>query len=103
MEIESLKRKDDVAHLPDGDAMRDEAAIRGWLVSAIAKALRVGAGEIDPTVPFDRYGLDSVAAVELTGDLETWLRRSLPPTLMYDYPTIDSLSVHLARQEALAA
>lgn len=48
------------------------------------------------TLPFDRYGLDSSVAVGLTGDLEDWLETKLDPTLLYDYPTIEGLSQHLA-------
>ena len=37
-----------------------------------------------------------MTAVLLAGDLETFLGRSLPPTLMYDHPSIAALAAHLA-------
>ncbi|MEL6606584.1 MAG: acyl carrier protein, partial [Cyanobacteria bacterium J06614_10] len=40
-------------------------------------------------------GLDSSAAIGLTGDLEDWLGQSVDPTLLYDYPTVDALVAYL--------
>lgn len=75
-----------------------EAKIQAWLVSYLAELLEIDSDEIDVTIPFDRYGLDSSALVGLTGDLEAWLRRELDPTLLYDYPTIDALVQHLIEE-----
>ncbi|NEO41305.1 MAG: acyl carrier protein [Moorea sp. SIOASIH] len=72
------------------------AEIQGWLVSYMAELLEIEPDEVDVTIPFDRYGLDSSAAVGLTGDLEDWLLTELDPTLMYDYPTIEALAKHVA-------
>ncbi|NJM71685.1 MAG: acyl carrier protein [Scytonema sp. RU_4_4] len=75
-----------------------EAKIQAWLVSYLAELLEIDSDEIDVTIPFDRYGLDSSALVGLTGDLEAWLGRELDPTLLYDYPTIDALVQHLIEE-----
>ena len=72
--------------------------IQAWLVSYLAKLLENEPDEIDVTIPFDRYGLDSAAAVGMTGDLEEWLGYELDPTLIYDYPTIEALAGHLSKQ-----
>lgn len=69
--------------------------IQTWIVDYIAELLEVEANKIDVTIPFDRYGLDSSAAVGLAGDLEEWLDEELDPTMLYDYPTIESLTEHL--------
>jgi hypothetical protein len=42
-------------------------------------------------------GLDSLMSVELRNALAGSLRRSLSATLVFDYPTIESLSHHLAK------
>jgi acyl carrier protein len=34
----------------------------------------------------------------MTGDLEDWVERKIDPTLLYDYPTIEALSQHLAEE-----
>ena len=70
--------------------------IEAWLVKAIAKSLRIDEAKIDPARPFAEYGIDSVAAVELSGDLEDWLGKKVAPTVVWDYPTITSLAAHLA-------
>jgi acyl carrier protein len=72
--------------------------IQEWIVSYLAELLEVDTDEIDVTVPFDRYGLDSSAAVGMTGDLETWLETEVDPTLLYDYPTVEALVGHLSAQ-----
>ena len=70
--------------------------IQAWLVSYLAELLEIEPEEVEVTIPFNRYGLDSSAAVGLTGDLEEWLGSELDPTLMYDYPTIKALTENLA-------
>ncbi|HAX75260.1 MAG TPA: phosphopantetheine-binding protein [Cyanobacteria bacterium UBA11372] len=72
------------------------AAIQAWIVSYLAQLLEIQPDEIDTEIPFDQYGLDSSAAVGMTGDLEDWMGRKIDPTLLYDYPTIQALAQHLA-------
>ncbi len=78
-------------------AVKDEAAIRDWLIDSISKKLKVAPSTLNTDLMFDEYGLDSVAAVALSGALGDWLGRDLPGTLLYDYPTINELAAHLAR------
>lgn len=77
-------------------------AIGDWLCRRVAAALDIDSAQIDPDITFDRYGLDSVRALEVTADLGTCLGLGeLAPTLLYDYPTINQLAAHvvtLARQ-----
>jgi acyl carrier protein len=70
--------------------------IHTWVVNYIANLLEIEPEKVDVKVPFDRYGLDSSAAVGLTGDLADWLRCDIDPTLLYDYPTIESLVKYLS-------
>lgn len=74
------------------------AEIQAWIVSYLAELLEVEPDEVDVTIPFDRYGLDSSAAVGLTGDLGDWLGHEIEPTLLYDYPTIKALVKYLASE-----
>ncbi len=92
-----------------GDAAPGAAAIAGWLVQRLAAQLRLPPGQIGHDRPFVEFGLDSVQAVSLTGELESWLGRALPTTLVWDYPTIRDLAAYLApaepepAQQAIAA
>lgn len=71
------------------------AEIQAWIVSYLADLLEVEPDEVNVKIPFDRYNLDSSAAIGMTGDLEDWLGYELDPTLLYDYPTIELLTQYL--------
>ena len=70
--------------------------IQAWIVSKIAERLQVNPPEIDVQAPFVSYGLDSVATVRFAGELENWLGQKLSPTMLYDYPSIAALVLHLS-------
>jgi len=69
--------------------------IENYIVEKIADRLGVSTEEIDPLEPFASYGLDSVQAVRLSAELEDWLKVKIPPTVLYDYPNINTLSTYL--------
>ncbi|HEV7602274.1 MAG TPA: amino acid adenylation domain-containing protein [Bradyrhizobium sp.] len=77
----------------DGGQQR---AIEHWLIARLAALRSVALAEIDVARPFVFFGIDSITAVRLSGELEEWLNKPLPPTLLYDYPDIRSLSRQLA-------
>jgi acyl carrier protein len=81
--------------LPE-QAFPDTQTIVNWIRMQIAQRIHLDPQTIDPHLPFANYGLDSVAAVGLSGDLEQWLQRSFSPTLIYDYPSIDALAHYLS-------
>src|SRR5438477_10030566 len=82
----------------DNKQLPTAKAIQAWLVSQLSEVLGVEPQDIDILEPFTNYGLTSRDAVSLSGDLEDWLGRELSPTLAYEYPTIESLARHLARE-----
>jgi acyl carrier protein len=73
-------------------------ALQNWLVSHLAELLGVDQDEVEVDIPFDRYGLDSSAAIGLTGELSDLLKIDIEPTLLYDYPTVESLVDYLSEQ-----
>jgi len=77
------------------DPVSSEEVIMDWLAHALARMINLKAEDVDVTVPLVRYGLDSVQAVRLSGELEEWLGRPLAPSLVYEYPTIASLARYL--------
>jgi acyl carrier protein len=52
--------------------------------------------KIDPRQSFVHYRLDSLTAVELSGEIGEWLEQSVSPILIYDFPTPVALARHLA-------
>jgi acyl carrier protein len=79
----------------DDGRPKDREAIQAWLIKRVSAALSLNPDDIDVRETFSSFGLDSRTAVSLSGDLERWLGRRLPPTLVWDYPTIDALARHL--------
>ncbi|MBS0016370.1 MAG: phosphopantetheine-binding protein [Arthrospira sp. PLM2.Bin9] len=75
----------------------DAEAIQGWLINQLALRLGLNADEIDVDEDFANYGLNSIEAVNLSGDLENQFGRRLPPTLLWDYPTIKAIADYLAQ------
>lgn len=75
------------------------AHIEQWLIEHLAVAQQIQPEEIDPREPFASYGLESRAAVNLVGELEAWLGRTLDPTLTWDYPSIELLAAYLSQAE----
>ncbi|MBE9075926.1 acyl carrier protein [Romeria aff. gracilis LEGE 07310] len=73
-------------------------AIQSWLVSQLSDVLSIDSSTIDVKQPLTRYGLDSIDAVTLVGDLEDWLDLELPSTLLWDYPTIEKASTYLVQE-----
>jgi acyl transferase domain-containing protein/acyl-CoA synthetase (AMP-forming)/AMP-acid ligase II/acyl carrier protein len=67
-----------------------------WLCQRFAQRLEVDIKRIDPNVSWDRLGLDSVGAMELSGELSRYLGRPIEPTVLYDHPSPRALVAHLA-------
>ncbi|MGE6758923.1 acyl carrier protein [Corallococcus interemptor] len=78
-------------------------SLSGWLSSRIAAYVQRRPDEIRADVPLAEYGLDSVYALTLAGDLEDHLGLSLDPTLMWDHPTIAGLTQALLQVLSAAA
>jgi acyl carrier protein len=72
-----------------------EQTAKAFIADRLASLLSANASDIDPAVEFDRFGLDSARAVELTADISDWTGEELDPTVLYDHPTINALSKHL--------
>ncbi len=72
-----------------------ETNIESWLTSNLAARLDLAAEEIDNYMDFMDYGLSSLEAVNLSGELEGFLGYRLPPTLLWDYPSIKALAQYL--------
>ena len=74
-------------------------AVEEWLIVQIAKLIGQKTESIDVHKSFADYGLSSLDAVSLSGDLEEILNQQLPPTLAYDHPSISMLSQYLANKK----
>ena len=78
--------------------MHSKDSIAEWLVRWIAKELGLPADEIETEKSLLDYSLSSVTAMMLVGDLEEWLGLTLPPTLVWDFPSIAAIADYLTEQ-----
>lgn len=76
---------------------RSPEEIRERLIAVLARELRLRPEEIEGDKELTRYGLDSLAAVEVVVELEQFLGRDLPETLVYDVRTVDGMVSLLAQ------
>jgi len=76
-------------------AMIRPRELENWMRDKIATLVHLPADRIPLDRDFSSFGLDSVGAVQLSGALQTYLGISVPPGLVYDYPSIIQLSGHL--------
>ncbi len=81
---------------------RSRQEIRRWLVRRLADHLRCDEAGVDASRSFSAFGLDSVTMVGISGELQVWLGRAVPPTLLYDAPNIDALARALTPEEGQA-
>jgi len=72
------------------------ADLHEWLINKVAELAGIEVHHIDANEPVAFYGLDSVAAVSLSGELQDFLGRRVPPTLVYDCPSIEAMVSHLS-------
>ena len=70
--------------------------IQRWLSARVGDKLKCEACDVNVHQPFASYGLTSRDAIELSGDMESWLGRRLSPALVYEHSTIDSLASFLS-------
>lgn len=72
--------------------------IEKWILDWLVERAAIHTSEIDPHKPFAEYGLDSLTAVELSHELESWLGVELTAVVAWNYPTPHKISQYLARK-----
>ena len=81
----------------DHDRNKTVAEIEVWLVNKVAEIQDLSLESIDLKQPLAAYGLNSIEAVSISAELGKWLGRSVTPTIVYDYPSIQVLADHLGQ------
>ncbi|MEC4814647.1 MAG: acyl carrier protein [Scytonema sp. PMC 1069.18] len=74
-------------------------SIQTWLIDHLAERLDVDPEEIDTQASFESYNLASSDALAVLSKLEKGLGRSIPPTVLWNYPNIELLSQRLAEED----
>jgi len=79
------------------DKKTNTRELEHWLAAHVGDLVDIPTKDVDVQARFDRYGIDSAAAVGVTLDLESHLGRDFSPTLLYEHPTIERLAAHLTQ------
>ncbi|QSQ14847.1 type I polyketide synthase [Myxococcus landrumensis] len=72
-------------------------------MARISSLLGISAHEVTPATSFFQQGVESLTALKLVTSLSQWLGKPLPPTLLWEYPTLEELVAHLSRGEGPVA
>jgi acyl carrier protein len=73
--------------------------VRAVLVNAVAVEAAIPPAEVTGDQPFTAYGIDSMAALTIGIEVEDGLGLSdLPASLLWEYPTVNSLADALWEQ-----
>jgi len=72
-----------------------KAELIDFIRNKISEELGIDKNEIEPTIEFINFGLDSVSAIFVLQHIEKFIDAELNPLLLWDYPTIESFSDYL--------
>ena len=81
-----------------GDLQAIQREIADWMTQWLVARAGVTPGNIDRDKPFSEYGLDSLTAVELSGEIEDWSDIVVTPADAWNHPTVVAMSTFIAEQ-----
>ncbi|WP_412679436.1 amino acid adenylation domain-containing protein [Brevibacillus fortis] len=62
------------------------------LIGLFAKELKIDPARLEIDKEFPDYGIDSVLLAQVMNEISKWLGKDLDPTILYEYPTIETLA-----------
>ncbi|MBV1871344.1 MAG: amino acid adenylation domain-containing protein [Gammaproteobacteria bacterium] len=80
---------------------KETQKIKEWLTQWFADQLELPEVMIDPAKNLASLGVDSLLVMRTSGELSHLLGCSLPPDLLWEYPTINQLSEVLVEQQTM--
>jgi acyl carrier protein len=86
--------------MADREPVMSESEILGWLTERLGTQVSLPISQINPDVPYVEYGLDSVAALGLFGDIEERFGLVLDPSVALEYSTLASMAAFLAVEQS---
>jgi acyl carrier protein len=90
----------DALYQPIGEGRLSHLAdeIERWLCSRLITHGSLAPEEVTPDRPLAEFGLDSMATLQLAGEIEDHHKITLNPIAMWNYPTARHLARYLAEQ-----
>ncbi|HSR70218.1 MAG TPA: acyl carrier protein [Acidobacteriota bacterium] len=84
---------------PSATAAPSQDQVEEWIAAKLAEIMDIEPEEVERQRDLTEFGLSSIEAVMLSGDLEEWLERELPDTLVWDHPTVRAIAQFVASAE----
>lgn len=81
----------------------DRATVTTWLIERVAFYVEREPSDIDPTKHLAMYGMDSLYALGLAGDVEDEYGIDLDAAVVWDHPTIEAIAAYVAKTHPSAA
>lgn len=78
--------------------MDNQRSYLNWIKDWLSSYLHLNPEDIEESTVFADVGVDSVGAVTLAGDLESFSGRPMDETLVWDFPTVGQLARHLSEE-----
>merc|ERR1712060_697043 len=75
----------------------DPTMVKSFIMSLVSQ-MTGNADEVDGDTPLMESGIDSLASVELRTQLQQEFRLNLPSTVMFNYPTISTMTQLLVEE-----
>lgn len=88
------------APAPSAQPARTVRELEDWMAAWLAPKLGVTPESIDREAPFTEYGLDSMAAVTLSGKLEQFLGQPVSPSIAWEHPSVAAVARELLRSQS---
>lgn len=92
LETDSIKPSNFVEQLRSSSPAVRRQSLQRFIQTEAAAVLGLGAQVPDPEQGFFEMGMDSLLALEFKARLETAFAMRLAPTLIFDHPTVESLT-----------
>lgn len=70
---------------------------QAWLIELFAKELKILPDDLAADEPFQEYGVDSIILTQLLQQINGEIEANLDPSIIYEYPTIQSFATWLAK------
>jgi acyl carrier protein len=80
------------ADLGRAEAAASPDGLAAWMCQWVAGKLRLPADQVTADSAFEDLGLDSLVAVELSGQLESILGREVPASVAWEHRTLGELA-----------
>ncbi|MNH88436.1 Polyketide synthase PksL [compost metagenome] len=91
------KSPEDASPKTTGDIYEKTQA---WLIELFAKELKILPDHLAADEPFQEYGVDSIILTQLLQQINGEIEANLDPSIIYEYPTIQSFAAWLAKEFA---